>query len=202
MVTVSLVVVLDTRYTRVERTRCANHTSLHTRVQLLILQSDTTMCSHHWARARGVTRSWQQVTERVPSTDIDRAVNGDARRASLSMLLVSISLGLHWRHSEIRNELGVPLTLAVFTRSHPFLHGVTEEDLVRDPIQERVPCGHHSERERYPRFALSVANEGEKFRSCWTPYHRHATDAITDMLDSRDFRHSLYIRYIYRDFPP
>ena len=41
---------------------------------------------------------------------------------------------------------------------------------MRDPIQERVPCGHHSERERYPRFALSVANEGEKFRSCWTPY--------------------------------
>ena len=59
MVTVSLVVVLGTRYTRVERTRCANHTSLHTRVQLLLLQSDTTMCSHHWARARGVTRSWQ-----------------------------------------------------------------------------------------------------------------------------------------------
>ena len=88
------------------------------------------------------------------------------------MLLVSISLGLHWRHSEIRNELRVPLTLAVFTRSHPFLHGVTEEDLVRDPIQERVPCGHHSERERYPGFALSVANEGEKFRSCWTPYRR------------------------------
>ena len=183
MVTVSLVVELDTRYTRVERTRCANHTSMHTRVQLLLLQScylllpihgrgcesDTTMCSHHWARARGVTRSWQQVTERVPSTDIDRAVNGDARRASLSMLLVSISLGLHWRHSEIRNELRVPLTLAVFTRSHPFLHGVTEEDLVRDPIQERVPCGHHSERERYPRFALSVANEGEKFRSRRTP---------------------------------
>ena len=46
---------------------------------------------------------------------------------------------------------------------------VTEEDLVRDPIQERVPCGHHSERERYLHFALSVANEGEKFRSCWTP---------------------------------
>ena len=34
MVTVSLVVELDTRYTRVERTRCANHMSLHTRVQL------------------------------------------------------------------------------------------------------------------------------------------------------------------------
>ena len=100
MVTVSLVVELDTRYTRVERTRCANHTSLHTRVQLLIFLRDTRMCSHYWARARGVTRSWQQVTEMVPSTDIDRAVNGDARRASLSMLLVSISLGLHWRHSE------------------------------------------------------------------------------------------------------
>ena len=169
MVTVSLVVELDTRYTRVERTRCANHTSLHTRVQLLLLQSDTTMCSHHWARARGVTRSWEQVTERVSSTDIDRAVNGDARRASLSMLLVSISLGLHWRHSEIRNELRVPLTLAVFTRSHLFLHGHTEEDLVRVPIQERVPCGHHSERERYLHFALSVANEGEKFRSRRTP---------------------------------
>ena len=27
----------------------------------------------------------------------------------------------------------------------------------------------HSERERYPGFALSVANDGEKFRSCWTP---------------------------------
>ena len=95
MVTVSLVVELDTRYTRVERTRCANHTSLHTRVQLLLLQSDTTMNDvqpHYWARAGGVTRSWQQVTERVPSTDIDRAVNGDARRASLSMLLVNISL--------------------------------------------------------------------------------------------------------------
>ena len=39
MVTVSLVVELDTRYTRVERTRCANHTSLHTRVQLLLLQN-------------------------------------------------------------------------------------------------------------------------------------------------------------------
>ena len=74
------------------------------------------------------------------------------------------------KNTEIRNELEVPLTLAVFTRSHPFLHGVTEEDLVRDPIQERVPCGHHSERERYPRFALSVANEGEKFRSRRTPY--------------------------------
>ena len=74
------------------------------------------------------------------------------------------------KNTEIRNELRVPLTLAVFARSHQFLHGVTEEDLVRDPIQERVPCGHHSERERYPRFALSVANEGEKFRSCWTPY--------------------------------
>ena len=78
------------------------------------------------------------------------------------------------KNTEIRNELRVPLTLAVFARSHPFLHGVTEEDLVRDPIQERVPCGHHSERERYPRFALSVANEGEKFRSCWTPYHKNA----------------------------
>ena len=88
------------------------------------------------------------------------------------MLLVSISLGLHWRHSEIRNELRVPLTLAVFARSHQFLHGHTEEDLVRVPIQERVPCGHHSERERYLHFALSVANEGEKFRSCWTPYLR------------------------------
>ena len=32
----SVVLVLDTRCTRVERTRCANHTSLHTRVQLLI----------------------------------------------------------------------------------------------------------------------------------------------------------------------
>ena len=67
------------------------------------------------------------------------------------------------KNTEIRNELRVPLTLAVFARSHPFLHGVTEEDLVRDPIQERVPCGHHSERERYLHFALSVANEGEKF---------------------------------------
>ena len=88
------------------------------------------------------------------------------------MLLVSISLGLHWRHSEIRNELEVPLTLAVFTRSHPFLHGDTEEDLVRVPIQERVPCGHHSGRNRfrYLHFALSVANEGEKFRSRRTPY--------------------------------
>ena len=74
------------------------------------------------------------------------------------------------KNTEIRNELEVPLTLAVFTRSHPFLHGDTEEDLVRVPIQERVPCGHHSERERYPRFALSVANEGEKFRSRRTPY--------------------------------
>ena len=36
--------------------------------------------------------------------DIDRAVNGDARRASLSMLLVSISLGRHWRHLTARSE--------------------------------------------------------------------------------------------------
>ena len=73
------------------------------------------------------------------------------------------------KNTEIRNELEVPLTLAVFARSHPFLHGDTEEDLVRVPIQERVPCGHHSERERYLHFALSVANEGEKFRSRRTP---------------------------------
>ena len=72
------------------------------------------------------------------------------------------------KNTEIRNELEVPLTLAVFTRSHPFFHGQTEEDLVRVPIKERVPCGHHSERERYLGFALSVANEGEKFRSCRT----------------------------------
>ena len=57
MVTVTLVEEFDTRYTRVERTRCTNHTSLHTRVQLLIVLRDTTMCSHHWARARGVARS-------------------------------------------------------------------------------------------------------------------------------------------------
>ena len=50
------------------------------------------------------------------------------------MLLASILLGLHWRHGEIRSGLGVPLTLAVLARSHPFLHGDTEEDLVRVPI--------------------------------------------------------------------
>ena len=94
--------------------------------------------------------------------DIDRAVNGDARRASLSMLLVSISLGLHWHHSEIRNELGVPRTLAVFTRSHQFLHGDTEEDLVRVPIQERVPCGHHSERVSGTPVLLSVWRTRER----------------------------------------
>ena len=33
---------------------------------------------------------------------------------------------------------------------------------MRVPIQERVPCGHHSERERYPGFALSVANDRER----------------------------------------
>ena len=113
-------------------------------------------------------------TERMASTAIYRAVNGDARRASLSMLVVSISLGLHWRHR-------VPLTLAVFARSYPFLHGHTEEDLVRTwtlelvrvPIQEQVPCGHHSERERSPRFALSVTTEGEKFCSRRTRYLSH-----------------------------
>ena len=52
MVTVSLVVELDTRYTRVERTRCANHTSLHTRVQLLILCA-TRQCAATIGRARG-----------------------------------------------------------------------------------------------------------------------------------------------------
>ena len=72
--------------------------------------------------------------------------------------------------TQIRNELELPLTLALCTRSHPFFHGHTEEDLVRVPIQERVPCGHHSERERYLHFALSVANEGKKFRSRRTPY--------------------------------
>ena len=39
----------------------------------------------------------------------------------------------------------------------------------RVPIQERVPCGHHSERERCIRFALSVASEGKKFRSPVAP---------------------------------
>mgnify|MGYP006101035601 CR=1 FL=1 len=37
------------------------------------------MCSHHWARAGGLARSWQQVIERVPSTDIDRAVTTATR---------------------------------------------------------------------------------------------------------------------------
>ena len=138
MVTVSLVVELDTRYTRVERTRCANHTSLHTRVQLLLLQSDTTMCSHHWARARGVTRSWEQVTERVSSTDIDRAVNGDARRASLSMLLVSISLGRHWRHLTARSELEDPLTAERVELFHFRLLLRTHEDRLRAQLKTEV----------------------------------------------------------------
>ena len=43
MVTVTLVEEFDTRYTRVERTRCTNHTSLHTRVQLLMFSHDTAM---------------------------------------------------------------------------------------------------------------------------------------------------------------
>lgn len=62
------------------------------------------MCSHHilrigpiqslGARARGGAELTEQITDArgCQSTDIDRAVNGDARRASLSMLLVSISL--------------------------------------------------------------------------------------------------------------
>ena len=53
MVTVSLVVELDTRYTRVERTRCANHTSLHTRVQLLLLKRHDNVQPPLGARAGG-----------------------------------------------------------------------------------------------------------------------------------------------------
>ena len=68
MVTVSLVVELDTRYTRVERPRCANHTSLHlahTRAapHFTKVQSDTTMCSHHWARAAALRRPAGQHTQ-------------------------------------------------------------------------------------------------------------------------------------------
>ena len=65
---------------------------------------------------------------------------------------------------------------------------------MRVPIQERVPCGHHSERERYLGFALtSVANEGEKFRSRRTPYCCRAGSpraALNHISSGATFSHS------------
>ena len=55
-----MVVVLDTRYTRVERTRCANHTSLHTRVLqragLRIARYACLASGSEWCRAQRFTR--------------------------------------------------------------------------------------------------------------------------------------------------
>ena len=103
------------------------------------------MCSHHWARARGVARSWQQVIERVPSTDIDRVVNGDARRASLSMVLVSISLGRHWQHLTARSELEERLELQRVELFHLRLFGRMHTSRVRaavkTAVERSVACG-------------------------------------------------------------
>ena len=81
----------------------------------------------------------------MSSTDIDRAVNGDARRASLSMLLVSISLGLHWRHLTARSELGDALELQRVELFHLRLLGGMRTSrvhaAVKTAVERSVACG-------------------------------------------------------------
>ena len=49
------------------------------------------------------------------------------------------NLRLWAKRASIVLKTGAPLTLAALARSHPLLDGHTEKDLVRVPIQERVP---------------------------------------------------------------
>ena len=106
----------------------------------------------------------------MPSTDIDRAVNGDARSANLSMLRVSISLGRHWRHCDTRSELGEPLELQRVELFHLRLLWHTATTRVRVPVKTEVKQSDALSRERFPQLRTQQtesrrSSEGEKFRS-------------------------------------